>query len=175
MNIFKCLIRWAVEPDLESNLATAQVVVALDGPGSDRRKAEIALSASICRSGLPLILQGDVARHISAHGINNIRLVIGAEPGEYLDTYAALSLANEFCIRNGWRRVILVAHPDHLFRAKAIAEVLGLTVLIPKETVCIRYSKAGDEKRDTIYGRHKFLFRPREVAARMRDLYRGII
>lgn len=168
-----CLFTWRVQPSSEQEFYKAQVVVALDGPGSDRRKAEIA-EETASRYNLPAILQGNVAQYYPLQVEKTI--VQHRTPGRYVDTHEVLAQAFEMCQQRKWTCIALIAHPDHLWRSKRVAEKLGFEmVLVPRGTLHIAYSKKGDEKQDTIYGRHKTLFRVREVAARIRDLKRGLL
>lgn len=176
MKIFKCLFSWRVDASELKDLERSQAVVALDGPGPDIAKARIADGQANNRfARLPLIMQGNVARCCTETLSLHHPEVIIEDPDKYLDTFGALSQAYQYCRKQGWKRITLVTHPDHMWRSKKIAEHLGFEVSIPFAVSAIPYSKKGDEKKDTVFGRHKYLFRLREIAARLRDLKRGLI
>ncbi|MBU3942369.1 hypothetical protein KKA24_00115 [Patescibacteria group bacterium] len=86
--------------------------------------------------GLPMIFQKEVASAFrSLAGGKDAEIVKVIEEdrvkGKRLDTYEVLAQAFEVIKKRGWNKVILVAHPDHIWRAKKVLEKMRLKVLIP--------------------------------------------
>ena len=85
---------------------------------------------------LPMIFQKEVAsafRSLTGGKDAEIVKVIKEHrvKGKYLDTYEVLAQALEIIKKNGWTKVILVAHPDHICRAEKVLKKMRLKVLIP--------------------------------------------
>jgi hypothetical protein len=79
-------------------------------------------------SGLPKILQFEVADAFAKHDNEPILRIEQHRTGAYMDTREVLVQASELCKKSGWETAALVAHPSHLPRVRACAEKLGLRV-----------------------------------------------
>ncbi|MCD6550393.1 YdcF family protein [bacterium] len=91
-------------------------------------------------TSVPLILQREIAECLKetpkAKVIYEHRI-----KGKYLDTYEVLYQAKQFCDKFKWKNILLIAHPDHLPRARLTAKKLGFNVYIPYELPSISYDK----------------------------------
>ena len=131
--IWVCFFYWRVEPANSVRLADCDVVLAQDfglrknDPGkSNRILAEVIrhlqyqyplpppLVQQATRDALPpdYLLSGVAEQHGVA--------------GKYLDTREVFRQHAKVCHRKGWRRVIVVAHPDHLWRVMEVVRAFDL-------------------------------------------------
>lgn len=130
-------------------------------PGlSNRRLANITASL-YGEYQLPIILQWEIADSLDFLGatLPIYRVISEHQDNEkkYLDTYEVLRQAKAICKNNGWERIILVAHQDHLPRSIKVAEKIGFIVNVPS-IKCFLYDKESAQK----WTRSKFRFAIRE-------------
>jgi len=106
---------------------------------------------------LPLVLQWEIADNIQ--GIP-LAMVVREhhKKGIYLDTREVLFQAREFCKKQGWKRAIIVAHADHLWRGIRTAEKLGFEVVGVPDTSRVPYDEPWNRLRFML--REIFIARP---------------
>jgi len=128
-----------------SNEALAEVVVELDD-----------------KYGLPIVAQWEIADCIPERMKNEKDLVVRKhrQEGQYLDTYEVLAQAKEHCDKFGFKKAIVVAHPDHAPRCTAVAVKLGFDVTIAN-TANVPYDPESTQE----WTRSKEVFVPREEKA----------
>ena len=173
--LVQCFFAWRVPPSGEDALRHAEVALVQSfglrrgAPGlSNGALANIA--RGLYKSyGLPLVLQWEIADCLpdlqKAGVIRKHRT-----PGDYLDTYEVLVQSAEICREHGWRKAIIVAHPDHVWRVMKTAEKLGLETAIP-DLVSVPYDSLSLQP----WTRGKRKFVSREIIARLLYLVRGWI
>ncbi|MEI6494792.1 MAG: hypothetical protein WCO03_01895 [bacterium] len=110
----------------------------------ERANTELAKLAEMHR--IPRILPREVAE--AGVGVCYI------QKGE--DTHTFLMAANGLCRGMDWNWVILIAHPDHLWRAVRVAKKLGMKVMTV-DVSSVHYDSAF----------HKWCFRCHELVARL--------
>ncbi|MBI2175489.1 MAG: YdcF family protein [Parcubacteria group bacterium] len=153
---------------------SAQAIIALSFGVGDRCQSNQALADTALslfeHFSLPLLLQGEVADSLPSG--TNIALVVRKHriPGVYLDTREVLEQVAKFAESRGWSRVIIVAHPDHVWRARLAAERLGFEVFVA-DTQGVPYDRNSLQP----WTRSKRRFVPREILARVFYLLRGWI
>lgn len=83
---------------------------------------------------LPLIVQGEIADVLLAklptaqiHRIGDL-----CDKGPYLDSRLVAERAAVLMRQNGWKRVVVVAHPYHMPRADAVCRALGMDTIAPE-------------------------------------------
>lgn len=86
----------------------------------------------------------------------------------YLDTYEVLAQTWVVCQKEGWKKAIIVAHPDHVWRVAKTAEKLGFQVLIADTAGC-PYNPQSTQP----WTRNRPAFIGREILARLLYLYKG--
>lgn len=119
---------------------------------------------------LPLVLQKEIADCLpDLDKVTTSTSDHNVFSGKYLDTHEVLELMEKFCRNQGYTRIILVAHPDHMRRVAKIAEKFGLSGYIPREISHIPY----DPYSIQWWTRGKFLFFIREVPTRIFYKIRG--
>lgn len=175
--LLECLWRWRVQPSSTVNLRTADAVLGqafglrgiLDPGESNRALAAVALE--LHRShGLPLILQWEIADAMPMNTLVVAKVEGHRVSGQYLDTREVLLQAHSACRRNGWNRVVIVAHPHHMWRVVRMVEKLGLTPIIP-DVRSVPY----DSKSMQWWTRTVYFWVPREIATRLYCFMRGWI
>lgn len=170
LNIRPCFFSWKVPPSPNEFLKSSEVIIGLafgqrlTNPGtSNRAMAKIARHLHYYYQ-LPLILQLEVSRCLmdlpKAGVIFQHRL-----EDKCLDTYEVLAQAWEICQKNGWRKAIIVSHPDHLWRAKKTAEKIGFEVSCV-DTSSHPYLIPYDRESIQPWTKSRLRFLPREIAAR---------
>lgn len=172
--LWGCFFGWSVETSRD--LSSAQAIIAQSfglrargEPGLSNRILGLAVKAIYRDHQLPVILQWEVAQYAS--GVPAIGIIRKHRiEGEYLDTYEVLAQTAEICKKNGWGRVIVIAHPHHMWRVAQTAEKFGLEPLIP-QLPPVPY----DSESIQLWTRSPFLFIPREVLYRLYLLFRGQI
>lgn len=80
-----------------------------------------------------------------------------AEPGKYLDSYEVSRQCAEYCQKNGLKKLLVFAHPDHLWRVQKVTAKFGL------ECQGVFTNIPYDKKSSQIWTRSKWLFLPREA------------
>lgn len=99
------------------------------GPGN-KIMASVARQIST-KYGLPLLIQEEM--ELADPSIQYVH--ISKDPNRSgfstssWNTYEIAKLQKEFCDEKGWKRVIVVAHPDHMMRAVAVYQMLGLKAM----------------------------------------------
>jgi hypothetical protein len=123
------------------------------------------------RTVLPIFAQGELARLLTERGVPVVGSTpLQAESKEYIDSVYVTRACKKLCDQNGWRRVIMVSYHPHLWRGKAVAEKLGMEVIIPKIRPGI-YDPECSQK----WMRSPWLNTPRELACRLVWLLQGKI
>jgi len=174
--LVRCFFCWRVRTATKDELAHAEVVLGQSfglrshDPGpSNAELARIAHALSR-QHQTPLILQWEISDALvhptTCAGVvreHRIR-------GRYLDTYEVLSQSAILCRSRGWKRAIVLAHPDHAWRVVRTAERLGFTA-VAADTGTVPY----DPKSIQPWTRRRASFIPRELVARLLYLVRGWI
>jgi hypothetical protein len=130
-----------------------------DGPGtSNQALAEAIIKIHGELSKPPkLIIQKNCADAFP-EGFKIDKIILEhSNPGKYLDSYEVSRQCAEYCFRNGIKKLLVFAHPDHLWRVRKTIEkfefdCLGVTSPVPY-----------DKKSSQIWTRSKWLFLPREM------------
>ena len=171
IKLFFCFFCWKVEAGSEKEISEADVVVGQsfglrkDSPGiSNEALAEIAKKLHGWY-GLPLVLQWEISDCLpdlpKAGTIREHRV-----GGKYLDTYEMLFQAKILCRQKGWKKAIILAHPDHYWRCAMTAKKIGFEVLAVN-TSSVPY----DELSVQSWTRSAIKFIPREIVARLLYLF----
>ena len=167
--LVQCFFSWKVRTSSDAAMRGAQVILAQsfglagDGiPGGVSNEAMAKIVKEIHRQyELPMVLQWEIADClIDLPMVGVVRE--HRKFGKYLDTREVLVQSFLVCKKQGWTRVIVVAHPDHIWRVKKVAEKLGLDVFIP-DTSSVPYDPHSIQS----WTRNKIRFIPREIAARL--------
>lgn len=175
LELGKCFFCWGVKPSAENEVRTGQAIIAQSfgfrksGPGLSNRALAKIIDDLYQSYRLPLVLQWEIADYLpnlpKAGVIYKHRI-----EGKYLDTYEVLSQSMEICNRKGWRRVIIVAHPDHYWRVVSVAKKLGFEV-VSIDTSSVPY----DMESMQFSTKNRCFWWPREIVARLVYFIRGWI
>lgn len=171
--IINCLIKWHIAPDSEKKLMEAEVIVAQSfglRKNGEHCQSNVEMGRIInqlCQKfDIKAIPQIEIAECTECKNIISI-VQKHQIPGEYLDTYEVIRQAMEICKEKDFKKIIVVSHPDHVWRCKKIVEKFGFKAIIPDT------SKVGyDPKSDQIWTTHKFLFIIREIPSRLLYLHK---
>ncbi|MEK7160852.1 MAG: hypothetical protein AAB724_02390 [Patescibacteria group bacterium] len=190
--LWQCFFCWRVAPE-ESRLKLCgtDVVIAQsfggrkDGPGlSNEALAKIAFYASMVSDPvrLPVILQWEIVGCFPGGEMVGV-IHRHRQTGKYLDAREMLAQAWEICQKSKdvwfrpekqvdlfWKKAIIVAHPDHMWRVMKAAEKIGFEVMAA-DTTGVPYDKESVQW----WTRSRFRFRAREIPARIYYLLRGWI
>ncbi len=190
--LWQCFFCWRVASEKNKiKLCCADVVLAQsfgrrkEGPGlSNETLARIAFYTSIISDSvhLPLILQWEINSCFPAAGRTGV-IRRHRQAGKYLDTREMLAQAWEICqkpkgvyflpgvpINMPWKKAIIVAHPDHMWRVMRTAEKIGFEVMVA-DTSSVPYDKESVQW----WTRGQARFIPREILTRVLYLLRGWI
>jgi len=174
--IIECFFVWHVPSDFKRLLKESDVLIgqsfgvrANNNPGKSNEKLSCIAKEIQDKYSVPLILQWEIAEGIQS--ISDVEVIRQhRRKGKYLDTYEVIAQANNICKKNGWNRVIMLAHPHHCWRCVMAAEKLGLSVAVVN-TMEISY----DHLSKQIWTRSPWMFMPRELVARLLYLVTGKI
>jgi hypothetical protein len=177
VRVLECVFCWRVKPSTNAELRESDAIVGLSFGhwGSAPGLSNIVLAGCIFNLNkfllLPLILQREIGDALPGKHQKDKLFLISEhqEPGKYLDTYEVLRQAWEIAKEQGWTKIVLVAHPAHLWRCKMVAERLGFVVR-PR-----RYVIPYDRESHQIWTRSPLLFIPREIVSRLIYLLKGWI
>lgn len=170
--LWQCFFCWKVKPGSQIEIRSADVLLVQsfglrqDSPGpSNEALAKIA--ENLYRPYVfPLVLQWEVADCLSGTKAGVIRE--HRRKGEYLDTYEVLCQSWIICQARGWKRAVVLAHPDHMWRVVKTAEKLGF------KTVAADVSSTPYDKESIQWWtRNRALFIAREIPTRVYYLLRG--
>ena len=171
----RLLFEWKVPASEESALKSADVILGQsfglrsDGPGLSNYALAFVVARLAKRYSLPAVLQWEIADCLpNVHIAGVIRR--HRSEGKYLDTYEVLAQSAELCRARGWKRAIVVAHPDHMWRCVQTAKKLGLMALVPPMPE-VPYDPASSQS----WTRSRARFLPREIIARLLFLLKGWI
>lgn len=174
VNISDCFGHWRVAPNTPAELATAQAVVTHEfGNQKDVSSSTAAIVDTAVEltttHNLPLMCQWPGNSRARQRRVEPALVVKEHQlrPGAYLDTEEVNRQFAEMCRSQGWTRVIICAHPHHLWRAGKNLEHHGLQVLYPDMSRA-RYDSGLRRVRPELST--PLLFIPRETLARL--LYR---
>lgn len=133
--IWECLTRWRVEPGTVAELKQAQVILTqcaeflrdnTPGPGN----ILIAEHADKLRRtlDLPVIAPREIAGTKTDLPLFAVigKTEDGAVPEHPEDTHALCLAQKKICDENHWKKVLVVAFPEHMWRACEIYKKLGL-------------------------------------------------
>lgn len=164
-----------IKPSPDFDLAACEVILAqsfglrADGPGvSNEALAEVVRSLHL-RHGLPMVLQWEVADCLTDLPMAGV-IREHEEPGKYLDSREVLLQSWSICQAHGWKRAVVVAHPDHAWRVARIAHKLGFQVAVAN-TSQVPY----DPESTQVWTRGPVRFLLREVVAVALFFWRGWI
>ncbi len=174
--IIECFFVWHIPSDSEDCLEKADVLIGQsfgNRPNNDPGKSNKELARIAKRVhekyGVPLVLQWEIAdciNDVSKAGVVRKH----QEKNKYLDTYEVIVQSKDICERSGWRKAIILAHPQHCWRCVMTAKKLGLDTLVVA-TKKVPY----DHLSDQIWTRNVWIFIPRELISRLFYLLTGKI
>ena len=172
-----CFFVWYVSSDSEDLLKTSDALIGCSfgkrlNNDVDKSNEELAYIANEAHEkyGVPLILQWEIANCIKDISKMNVVREHQKRGNGYLDTYEVITQAKDICKKNGWRRVIILAHPHHCWRCVMTARKLELdTLVVATEKVPYDYLSA------QIWTRSAWIFIPRELISRFFYLFTGKI
>lgn len=172
----QCIFVWKVSCSGEDALKKADVVLAQsfgthsDGDCGCSNKALARIVENICHTlQLPSVIQIEIDECLKSIIPGDVVEEHRVE-GKYLDTYEVLVQAGEVCNVKGWNKVIVIAHPHHMWRVAMTAKRLGFHVLAV-DTCSVPY----DSESDQVWTRSWIQFIPREIGARFFYLLKGWI
>lgn len=163
-----------MQPSAQILLDRAQVIIAVSfGTKTGKTLKSNKDLAYVCdclswRSRIPVMAQIEIAfllsepacRTISRHRFNV----------DYLDTHEVILQCSQTALAHGLERAIIVAHPDHQWRAMHVAKKLGFTVYAA-DVSKVHY----DAQSSQWWTRGRWRFMAREVLARLMYLRQGKI
>jgi hypothetical protein len=104
--------------------------------------------------------QWEIADVLARHGVQ-ANLITGERWNNHIPSYEFFSSLRS--ARPDWKKIILIAHPDHLRRCILIAKKLGFEVLVPPPEDGIKQVRY-DPKSSQVWCRSKWALRiPREL------------
>jgi len=183
--VWWCFFSWEVVPADDEELHKCQVALAQsfglreDGPGlSNEALAEILRRLqSVYPHLAPPLVQWEIRDALPKEYVLSFVVKKHRVEGKYLETREVFAQQAEVCHENGWKRVIAVAHPDHMGR---VCEVIRAFKLDP---VPFPITPSAADTTDVPYdllssqwwtrGRKRFLVR--EIPSRLYYLLRGWI
>ncbi len=80
---------------------------------------------------LPRIVQFEIADAMPSTAHEVYRIERHRRPGAYLHTREVAEQAKKIMDRHGWKKAVVIAHPNHMPRADAVCRKLGMETLAP--------------------------------------------
>ncbi len=174
---FECFFTWKVKPKGKLNGADVVGIFAFGflkrSPGkSNRAMAKIAEKMYKLNQRLFVISQWEIAdlleyKIFPMESIREHRI-----KGKYLDTLeVATQMVEEMWKRDWKKKVIVIAHSLHVWRAVKVLQKLGVETIIPVRLKTIPF----DPKSEQWYTRNWFFWVVREIPARLYHFLKGWI
>lgn len=165
--------QWKVPPSSKTEIITAQVIIIHEFGNMKWPSIAIKLlakrAAALAKQyDIPVIAQYPSNSVLIEHGVTPV-LVIDhniSHPGDHLDTQEVDSQVNELCQEKGWQRVLIMAHPDHVWRVVENIKSFGLIPIIPDCLDDIPYDKNSGRLAVSYW----WIWKPREIAI-VRPMY----
>ena len=146
-----------------------QIIIALSfgqgsggSPGLSNEALARVVSKLAKKYNVPVIAQWEIADCIPDLSESQQNLIVREhrQSGQYLDTYEVLNQAKFHCDRLGFKKALVVAHPDHAPRCAAVAKKLGFEVAVA-DTQSVPYDPDSTQE----WTRSKKIFLEREKLA----------
>lgn len=154
------------------NSANSEVIIALafgqrPTPSDDKINQALAqiVREEYLRTKLPIIAQREIANHLT--DLDPISINEHRKKGQYLDTLEVLSQAHD----QGYKKITLVAHPDHLWRTAQVAKKLEFEITGIANTRSVGYDNLSTQK----WTKSRLRFVPYDTLARLVYLKNGWI
>jgi len=172
----ECLFVWNVSP---TEIIEPDVILAHgvgdheDGtPGPINQEMAVRIR-EFCSEhpGLSILAQGEVGQCLTGLKVQIVVPRQRDRTGKYIDTKDVAQSQYAACKKGNWSRPVLFTWRPHVLRARQVTEkVFGIKVMIP-DGLPKRYDKDNSQ----IWLRNPFVALPRELAARMLYLFKGLI
>ena len=175
IRFLECIFKWRVKSSDKRELADSQVILAQSfglrpsDPGESNKALAKIVENLYKRFQLPLVLQWEIVYYLPDIPMEGI-IREHRQAGKYLDTFEALNQSKDICKQHGWKKAIIIAHPDHIWRVAETARKMGFTVRIV-DTQSVPY----DSHSTQLWTRGRIRFLTREIPARILYLLRGWI
>lgn len=177
IRLIECFLIWEVRSSNERELEDSNVILAqsfgmrADSPGKSNEALAKIVRDLYERFQLPVIAQKEIASANCLSSIPKMVIYKHRQPRKYLDTLEVLHQSKSLCelYRYG-RKVILVAHPKHLWRVSKKAEKMGSVTRVAN-TKSVPYDPLSKQW----FTRNFFFFLIREIPVRIFSLIRGWI
>lgn len=173
---FQCIFYWKLEPSSKGELKDSDVILALsfgrreNTSGMSNIQLALGVEMLALEFGLPVITQWEISERLTAYIDKAGEIREHRIKGKYLDTREMLIQSLEICKKRNWKKAVIVAHPDHVWRCAETAKKLGFETVIA-DTAYVEY----DEQSVQPWTRSRARFVPREIAARLLFLFKGWI
>lgn len=174
--LFQCIFCWKLKPSNKERLKNSDVILALsfgrrkNTPGMSNVQLALGIEMLSLKFGLPVIAQWEISECLTACIDKAGEIRKHRIKGKYLDTLEVLVQSLEICKKKNWKKIVIVAHPDHIWRCAETAKKLGFEVAIADIT-----DVAYDEQSIQLWTKSRMLFVPREIAARILFLFKNWI
>lgn len=176
IKLFQCFFCWRIKVSEMSEIQNTEVIIAQsfgigknNTPGLSNEKLAIVIKKIKKYFNVPIIAQREIVdclpKEFKAERVSERRI-----KGVYLDTYEVLYQSWEICKKNGWRKAIIIAHPDHLWRVVQTAKKIGFKTIIVDVS-----SVSYDRKSVQWWTKFAIFFMPWEILGRILFLFRGWI
>ena len=175
-SFFQCIFCWKLKPGSKRELKDSDVILALSfgrrENTSGMSNIQLALGVEMLSRefGLPVITQWEISERLTAYIDKAGEIREHRIKGKYLDTLEVLIQSLEICKKRNWKKAVIVAHPDHIWRCAETAKKLGFEVVIA-DTAYVAY----DDRSIQPLTRNRTRFVLREIAARLAFLFKGRI
>ena len=174
--IIHSFTKWRVLPHPHFDLEKADAIVALsfgvrnNDAGEANRALALVAQELHTKLQLPVIAQWEIGDNISIDARQLVHIVRKPrlEENGYLDTYEVLTQAAEVAHSRGWRKIIIIAHSDHAWRAIKVAQRLGFEPMFSHLSTDV-YDKNSSQK----HTRSRWRFILREIPARIYYIFKG--
>lgn len=173
--LFQCFFYWW-KKNPSGDFIEGDVVVALsfgfrkDSPGLSNEAIARLVEKLHQVLSLPLIFQWGIADALKLKPDSLFVIREHRVKGKYLDTYEAVVQTREIMLERGWKKVIVVAHPWHVWRVGKVFEKMGIETIGP-----LFKNIPFDSQSQQLWTRNFFWWIIREIPSRLIYLARGWI
>jgi hypothetical protein len=177
----RILFDWKYAPDIDP-LATAEVIIGMafganrkgsgEPPGVSNEAIARIIYSLWTSKHLPVIVQREIAEAFLRLDIPiRPNLVISEQSTEFhINSYEVLFQAWDYCKQRALREAVVVAHPAHILRCKAVAGKIGFSVKVPNIS-----SVPYEPRSKQWWTRNRYLFFIWEFFARISWRNRGFL
>ncbi|MCK9439154.1 MAG: hypothetical protein WCY43_03570 [Patescibacteria group bacterium] len=171
----ECFFTWKIKKDKKNEPEEAYVYFCLsfgyakDHSDLSNQALALVLKKYYLQKRAIIIAQKEIADYLP-DVIINFTINKHQKESKYLDTFEVCRQCFNYCQEINLKKILVFAHPDHLWRIKKVMEKLGAKISVADTSAC-PYNK----KSKQIWTKNRAFFMIREVFVRLYYFFSGKI